>query len=203
MVEVDTDRVEVVMDWEAILRYVPPFVAAVGSVVAAVIKLRRSRTLSKVQLERDLALLDKLPNQDADLRDRVAASVSEQVRYLYPTLAERGPRRVPWRTRFATWLRMFGAWAKDRVQWGPFVAGVVFAVGFGIWTADLVSDGFTPWALLTGFWGLAGVGWVITAMERSLWEAETDDAAASHTEADSAAGGAETERARGAGEPAA
>ena len=36
--------------------------------------------------------------------------------------------------------------------------GVIFLVGFGFWTAHLVSDGFSYWALLTGFFAVTGVG---------------------------------------------
>jgi hypothetical protein len=39
--------------------------------------------------------------------------------------------------------------------------GVIFFVGFGFWTANIVWDGFSGWALLTGYLTLSGAGFVL------------------------------------------
>jgi hypothetical protein len=54
------------MNWEDVIRAVPLVAAAVGSVVAAIIKIRASRPAKKAQLERDLTLLERLSTTDLE-----------------------------------------------------------------------------------------------------------------------------------------
>jgi hypothetical protein len=51
------------------------------------------------------------------------------------------------------------------VDWFSLVLGALFAVGFVIWTVYLVRDGFTAWALLTGFGVVVGVQLIVAAFE--------------------------------------
>jgi hypothetical protein len=59
---------------------------------------------------------------------------------------------------------------QESSKWIPrdlatFVAGVVFLVGFSFWTWYLVRDGFSWWAIGTGFGAFLGFVWILVAYE--------------------------------------
>jgi hypothetical protein len=54
-----------------------------------------------------------------------------------------------------------------RTQWPVVVFGSVFSLVFGIWTAYLVKDGFSWWALATGFSAFVGLSIVMGGLEDS------------------------------------
>ena len=132
-------------------------VGGVASVVAAVVAVRRavaglleSRPARRSTLKADADLLAKLP-KDSAAYHILARSIDERITEQYPS------REHPSRSASQKPMR--------EKRWANIVMGSLIALGFGAWTAYLVRDGFTPWALLTGFFVLGGLGFIRDGMD--------------------------------------
>lgn len=60
-------------------------------------------------------------------------------------------------------------WAKLKEVPGQpdFIISITILLVFSIWTVYLLKDGFTPWALVFGFFALAGLGGIVHIIEES------------------------------------
>ena len=119
------------MDWEAAVRAVPLIAGAAYS-------LYRFRDLNprlRSKLKSDVEILTKL-DPDSKAYATLKSNVEIAVEKLYPSSEQH----------------------EQKVVVSDVAFGVIFLVGFGFWTAHLVSDGFSYWALLTGFFAVTGVG---------------------------------------------
>jgi hypothetical protein len=117
----------------------------VAAVLGALYKLRDSRPRRRATLKADLELLRAVREQKLDCRSleaRVQADLSH--------LANRGAR----------------------TDWWAVAAGSVLATVFGLWTVYLVRDGFSWWALASGFFAFVALSIVIAGLE----ETQPDDA---------------------------
>jgi len=58
-------------------------------------------------------------------------------------------------------------WVHD---WTLFVTGFAFTLGFSAWTWYLVRDGFSGWAIVTGFFAFTGVIWIAVSLSEPTVE---------------------------------
>ena len=96
----------------------------------AIYKFKDARPRRRANLKADLELLKAAREQRIDCEDFQASIESELSR-----------------------LRRSG----EKHEWPTIAFGSVLALLFGIWTVYLVSDGFTLWALGTGFFTFVGI----------------------------------------------
>ena len=118
------------LDWETALRVVP-------LVAGALISLYRLQSLEprlRSRLKSDSEILSRL-DPESPAYELLKRNIEAGVERLYAQPAA-------------------------ELKWKDLAIGVIFVVGFGFWTAYLVRDGFTWWALLTGYFTLAGVGFI-------------------------------------------
>ncbi|MGH2775319.1 MAG: hypothetical protein ACRDJT_07795 [Actinomycetota bacterium] len=118
------------LDWETALRAIP-------LVAGALISLFRLRSLEprlRSKLKTDSEILSRL-DPESSAHGLLKRNIEAGVERLYARPAA-------------------------ELKWGDVAVGVVFVVGFGFWTAYLVRDGFTWWALLTGYLTFAGMGFI-------------------------------------------
>jgi hypothetical protein len=95
---------------------------------------------------------------------------------IYHLLDKSDPQReVVKRSIDASVNRMYGTGARNLrdVEWTQIITGVVMVLGFGFWTAYLVKDGFTWWAIATGLGAFSGLMLIPEAFERQV-EREPD-----------------------------
>jgi hypothetical protein len=119
------------LDWELVLRALPLIVGAIVSLY----KLRDLNPRLRATLKTDAEILERLdPNSAA-----------------YKSLKQSIEARV----------ERLSADPQNEVILFDVVLGVLFIVGFGFWTAYIVRDGFSLWALLTGYLTLSGAGFVL------------------------------------------
>ena len=128
----------------------------VFAVATAIYKFRDTRPRRRATLKADLELLKTAREQNLACED-FQAYVQTELSHLYA------------RTK--------------RTQWGWVVFGSVFALSFGVWTAYLVSDGFSWWALATGFFAFVGLSIVMGGLEDSGRLEEGTDARTTAQEA--------------------
>ena len=122
------------MDWEGALRAVPLIAGALYS-------LYRFRDLNprlRSKLKSDVEILSKL-DPESKAHATLKKNIEVAVEQLYPSSGQ----------------------PAQKVIVSDVIFGVIFLVGFGFWTAYLVRDGFSNWALLTGFFAFAGVGFLL------------------------------------------
>jgi len=130
-------------DWDLTLRAVGVLVGAVATIYQLTKLKPRLRTTLKTDLE-ILKLLDpKDPNYGV-----VQAHVDRSIQQIYAREAPESAGRG---------LQVY--------NWGTLVFGLLLAGGFIFWTVYLVKDGFTPWALLTGFFALGGIGNIMNSLD--------------------------------------
>jgi hypothetical protein len=132
------------------LDVVARLIGGVASVVAAALAVRRTMASAlessprlRSALKADADLLSKLP-KDGDAYAILSKNMEERIRRQYPSAEYPAVNRAPSGDKKQSWLTI--------------VLGAAILIGFGTWTYLLVRDGFTPWALLTGFLALGGFG---------------------------------------------
>jgi uncharacterized membrane protein (DUF2068 family) len=113
-------------------------IPVVAAVATAIYKFRDSRPRRRATLKTDLELLRTARDQNLDCKG-FEAYVQEELSHLYQ------------RTR--------------KTQWGTVILGIVFAISFAVWTVYLVRDGFSWWAVATGFFAFVGTTIVIGGLE--------------------------------------
>jgi hypothetical protein len=128
-------------------------IGGVASVVGAGLALRRagasfldSKPARRSTLKADADLLEKLP-RDSPAYSILANNLEERIRTEYPSKAY---PLTPMQKR-----------PRQREDWSNIVVGSLVLIGFAGWTAYLVRNGFTPWALLTGFFAFGGLGLLV------------------------------------------
>lgn len=115
-------------------------VPVVATVATAIYKFRDKRPLRRATLKTDLELLKTARDQNLDCEE-FQAYVQTELSHLYKRTTE--------------------------TQWSTVVLGSVFSLAFGGWTAYLVKDGFSWWALATGFFAFVGLSIVTSGLEDS------------------------------------
>jgi hypothetical protein len=108
-----------------------------AAVATAIYKFRDARPRRRATLKADLELLSAAWGQHLDCKE-FEAYVQSELSHLY--------RRT------------------TTTDWGTIAIGLLFALGFGGWTAYLVSDGFSWWAIATGFLAFGGLSMVVTGL---------------------------------------
>jgi uncharacterized membrane protein (DUF2068 family) len=126
------------LDSDTVLRAIPVIVAVAG----AIYKFRDARPRRRATLKADLELLKTARDQTLALDcEKLQAHVQAELSDLYERTT--------------------------KTEWGWVVFGSVFSLFFGVWTAYLVKDGFSWWALGTGFFAFVGLGIVMNGLEDS------------------------------------
>jgi hypothetical protein len=106
----------------------------------SIYKFRDARPRRRKTLEADLALL-KTAREQKLACDEFETYIQEELVHLYRRTTE--------------------------TQWGWVLFGSLFALWFGVWTGYVLKDGFSWWALLTGFFTFVGISLVMTGLEDS------------------------------------
>jgi hypothetical protein len=122
----------------------------------AMYKFKDARPRRRTMLKNDLDLLKAARDQNIACED-FEASIETELSRLYRSTAER--------------------------EWPTIVFGSLIALSFGVWTAYLISEGSTWWALGTGFFTFIGISLVMAGLEsRPALEGRTRQArfAAAH-----------------------
>ena len=131
------------MTWEIIFQAMGVVVAAVLGTTQVMTRLPKSRATLKHDLE-VLKLLDRTHPK----RELIERHVLQSIERIY--------------------IRDRRGWVKSGFvvhQWDDFVIGIVCLFGGSLWTLYLVRDGFTWWALLTGFVAFGGFGAILNGLE--------------------------------------
>lgn len=134
------------ISWENILKAIPVIVGA----VATLYQLRTKLPGSRSQLKSDLEILKLLPDEEDPSHKTLKTSIDAKITRMYSGAASRSATEKP-------------GWKKN---WVYLVYGISLFLIFGFWTYYLVNRG-SWWAILTGFFALAGAGNVMAGFERS------------------------------------
>ena len=128
------------MDWR-LLGQVTVALAAVVTALLRIVPALAER--SRSTLMADVEILNAMP-KEMSARSSVEQAVHRRISKIY------GPRPATSYQEIA------------KREWGMLLYGAVLLVGFGLWTVYLVSDGFTPWAIATGFGAFSGLSLIVT-----------------------------------------
>ncbi len=131
------------MDLELMLKAAGLLIGAVSTVY----QLIQARPRLRSTLKADLEIL-KLVEADSEQYRLVKTYVDQTIRQVYGQEAQ---------ARAAPGLRVY--------SWSTLVFGIVLAGGFTVWTFYLVRDGFSWWAVLTGFFALGGIGNIMSSLD--------------------------------------
>jgi hypothetical protein len=126
---------------------------AVGLVVGAIFSLLQVRNAvhgSRSTLKTDLEILKLLDPTDPN-HALVRAHVTESMRKIYPN-------QVAGAT--ASGFKIY--------NWPQFFIGITFSLVFSAITLYLLRDGFSWWALMTGFFAVGGFGNLFMAFDPNL-----------------------------------
>jgi len=104
----------------------------------AIYKFKDARPRRRTMLKNDLELLKAARDQNIACNE-FQASIETELSRLYRSTARR--------------------------EWTTIVFGSLIALSFGLWTAYLISDGSTWWALGTGFFTFIGISLVMAGFE--------------------------------------
>jgi uncharacterized membrane protein (DUF2068 family) len=118
----------------------------------AIYKFRDARPRRRATLKADLELLKAAREQNLECM-QLETSVRAELARLYDR--------------------------EKRAEWKTLAFGSVFALAFGVWTAYIVKDGFSWWALLTGFFTFIGISIALSGLEDSRRPKEEDGQGAS------------------------
>lgn len=119
------------LDWDILIK-------ALGALVGAVVaytQVKSTQPISRAAMKADLEILNLLDKSDPNY-NLIKSNIDPRIQKLY------------------------GAEAKY-TDWITVGFGAIWAGGFAYWTFYLVKDNFTWWSLLTGYFALAGMGWVM------------------------------------------
>jgi hypothetical protein len=123
------DVVGIEVDFETILKPVPIVVAA----VTAAYKLKDVKPRRRASLKSDLELLKMASDQGIPCAD-LTRHINAEFRHLYVRTGQ------------------------DEIQWVTAAFGALCLLVFSTLTAYVVRDGFSGWALVTGYFAVAGLG---------------------------------------------
>jgi hypothetical protein len=104
----------------------------------AIYKFKDARPRRRTNLKADLELLKAAREQRIDCAG-FQASIEAELTRLYRSSEKR--------------------------EWGTVAFGSVLALLFGVWTVYLVSDGFTWWAIGTGFFTFVGISLLTAGLD--------------------------------------
>jgi len=133
------------IDWELVAKGAAGAAGIAGAVVQ-VGKLRGSFTAS---LKADLDLLEKLKGlNNKESYGILKASIDRRIAEKYGSTREKGRLGLPKVKRP-----------------GEFLFGIILLIGFSVWSAYLLRNGFRWVALIPAFFALAGLGSVMSGFE--------------------------------------
>lgn len=143
------------MDWGIILMAISIIVTAVIAFFRIRTEWRKVAPTSRFALKRDLEILglikSSLPKDPK--YEIVKKSIDDKIDEIYSPVQQIGFKSLREKR-----LREY--------NWPILIFGFILLIGFSIWTWYLVKDGFTWWALLTGFFAFAGIGNIISGLEK-------------------------------------
>ena len=119
------------LDWDILIK-------ALGALVGAVVaytQVKSTHPISRSAMKADLEILNLLTKSDPNYQ-LIKSNIEPRIQKLY------------------------GAQPKY-TDWFTVAFGAICAAGFAYWTFYLVRDEFTWWSLLTGYFALAGMGWIM------------------------------------------
>jgi hypothetical protein len=165
---------------EQVLQAIALIVGALGLAYRVNNSISRPRAALKMDLE-ILQLLDRL-DKEHPRYEAIREDVDRRIDHLFRVPGAGAPPPMPdgsavgagepsretgeARTEAGTKVR------RKRLPWvddmGPFVFGVVTAVGFTLWTVYLVRHDHSGWAIVTGFFAFGGVGNIMAGVRKSL-----------------------------------
>jgi hypothetical protein len=116
--------------------------AVLIGVLGSFYQLRNLRISSRSSIKTDMEILKMLEPTDPNYKI-VKRSIDSSIKNIYKTDEQ-----------------------KTRI-YSPtdFIFGVLFMVGFSIWTYYLSRDGFSYWSILTGFAAFAGFGGILNGLD--------------------------------------
>lgn len=117
--------------------------AGVVGALGAIYQFSQLRASTRSSIKTDLDILALLDKEGTSYR-LVKASVDASISQVY---AARG------KSAFTVYSK------------GDLVFGTIFLVGFSAWTAYLVHNGSTWWAIITAFFAFAGFGGILNAFD--------------------------------------
>ena len=138
------------MDWEIILMAI----SIIGGAVIAFFRIRtewrKIAPTSRFALKRDLEILGLIKSSlPKDPKYKIVKkAIDDKIDEIYSPVQQIGFKRV------------------REYNWGILIFGFILLIVFSLWTWYLVKDGFTWWALLTGFFAFAGIGNIINGLEK-------------------------------------
>lgn len=128
------------INWDLVLKAIGIVIGAVGTFW----QLRNVISKLRSTLKTDLEIFKMLQPADPNY-DILKEHLTNSIRKIY--LPEEGSRGF------------------NVYSWPDFIFGVVFMLGFSIWTFYILKDGFNGWALLTAFFAIAGLGAFLKSMD--------------------------------------
>jgi len=156
--------------WDTLIKVAGPLVPVLAAAITVYLRLHnRNRhellptTLPKTlrknprsRLKDDLQILKMLKDTDHPKYDVVRNHINTLVEKVYeqPSKEEGFKLKGP----------------KERVL---FVMGIMALMGFSFWTWSLVRDGFSGWAVGTGFGVLLGIMWIFFSYEERALPKDT------------------------------
>lgn len=133
------------MDWVEVLKVVGILVGAIVTFFG--VRRAEPRLRPRSRLKADLEILNLLKSSEPSYRI-VKEHVDTAITKVY---------RLPSQQE---------GYKRPRVHnWSDLVLGIICFPGFTFWTWYLVRDGFSWWAIPTGFFAFAAIGWILIAFE--------------------------------------
>ena len=117
------------------------FVGLIVTATIAISQLHRTISIRRARLKHDLEML-KLTKDLGFPSGRLEKLLEEDINTFLEEESMRGAQK----------------WYSDPEIIGMTIYGFAVLIGFGLWTNYLLRDGFTWWAVLTGFFAFGGIG---------------------------------------------
>lgn len=157
------------MDWDIMLRAAGIIATLLGVAMAfSRIRLewRKIAPTSRFALKRDLEILALLKKSDPEdpKYEVVKKAIDDKIDEIYSPVQQ---------------IRLKKLKDYKDYNWGIIIFGFILLIVFSLWTWYLVKDGFTWWALLTGFFAFAGLGNILNGFEEK--SGETSDTSKNNT----------------------
>lgn len=147
-------------------------IGTVVGILATFFGLRRIEPAlrPRSRLKADLEILRMLEPKDPEY-DIVRRHIDTTITKLYELRGQQGGIKG---------LRVY--------NWSAFALGIICFPGFTFWTWYLVNDGFSWWAIATGWFAFAALGWVYIGFEEKRVPLSSDAGTAKDTRDQSGGG---------------
>src|ERR1039457_4758679 len=127
------------IDYELVLK----IFGVIAAVVAAVYQFRNVKLSPRSSIKTDLEIL-KLLDSDDENYILIKNHIDRSIKRIYRIRKEN----------------------KFKIYSIPlFIMGILFLLGFSVWTYYISRNGFSYWSLLTGFFAIAGIVYIFQAFD--------------------------------------